>query len=637
MQTRTAKQLLSRFLSFTETEVLGAFASLARAQKHPEYIYIPGPRKDRILLVAHADTVNDSKYSPKIRWMGDVATLETFWRKSEDKRVYGGHGFVQSWDTSSLGGDDRCGCAMLWALQNLGHSLLITTGEESGLRGARTAARTLKEELAQHAYALEIDRRGDRQAVFYDVGTEAFEDHIIKLLSESDPEGAEWVQEIGSSTDIRAICPEVRICGVNVSAGYTNEHSGTEHVYLEAWLHTHATLSKMLKAEQQPFLLPKVKTTVVVRTQYTPGYRWCGPHGCWSDKCPESQLETCERNKHGATVKGAKGGAETGPFKLQVFRTGGTKAGEGQVTLRAVDVDGKSCPLGKISKRQCKKFGKYISNMIGKGGLDQAEGARILAQAIQLRDGPIPAVTESERAEHASGGTDAFVKGMMKSSPSFRYAHPATAFLNRGGEFVPFLHKSGGQCWHRCGGCKKFWYHERLEGSEDRPTFFCYCPVCSPNVVPRLIVGDGYAPATWGYDSAVGSKAPASIEVAARVPTNSRETGSLGTIRDNSGRSLNEPTVCQHYCARCQAPWRHSKPPLTRSSIICNVGGYDHDCPIHSAHSAKVVCEYEEQLKMKTGWKQTLNTPPPEEPAPVSDPHGAALPGKEDMVIPLGS
>jgi len=64
MQTKAAKLLLSRFLEFTEAEVLKAFASLARATVHPEFIYIPGERKDRILLVAHADTVNDEKYSP---------------------------------------------------------------------------------------------------------------------------------------------------------------------------------------------------------------------------------------------------------------------------------------------------------------------------------------------------------------------------------------------------------------------------------------------------------------------------------------------------------------------------------------------------------------------------------------------
>jgi hypothetical protein len=36
-----------------------------------------------------------------------------------------------------IGADDRAGCAILWLLKDLGHSLLITDGEEKGGIGSK--------------------------------------------------------------------------------------------------------------------------------------------------------------------------------------------------------------------------------------------------------------------------------------------------------------------------------------------------------------------------------------------------------------------------------------------------------------------------------------------------------------------
>lgn len=652
MQAKSARQLLSRFLEFTETEVLGAFASLARAQEHKgkEFVYIPGTRKDRILLVAHADTVNDEKYTPKLRWMGDVCTLEKFWRDSE-KRVYTPGHNTGHWGTSSLGADDRAGCAMLWALQNTGHSLLITTGEESGCKGARTAARELKKELPQHAYALEIDRRGDRQAVFYDISTQAFEAYMLGLLNKHDPEGVEWYQELGSFTDVRAICPEAQICGVNLSAGYVREHSSDEHLYLEAWLHTHGTLAAMLKEEQTAYALPKKVATVY--KQPTPPtlsghparFKWCYVHGGWGDVCPISMNLNCTRvqaeDAKSSTDPTKKGSTSTeSPFKLQVFRIpGGSKPGEGRVELRAVAVGGSTVApavVSRISKRQCKKFGKYLQGLMGKGAVTNAEATSLLAQAIAFRDGIRAVVTKEQREEHAAGQTDAFVKGMLESGKKSNVPTKTDSQIgNRGGEFVAYLHKAGGRCWHHCRSCQNLWYHEREDNSEDRPTFFCYCPTCSPNVVPRLIAPTDYTAATWGYAS-VEKPAPLDAVAAMRaVPHHNPRNEPSGK---GESQALNQPTQCQHYCYRCVASWKHMRTPFTRSSVLCAVGGYDHECPLHSADAAKTVFMYEEKLNILVGgWRQTMHAPPLEEkPATGTGSHGAAATEGKDL-LPLGA
>lgn len=535
---------------------------------------------------------------------------------------------------------------MLWALQESGHSLLITTGEETGCHGAKAAAKALKKELPEHAYALEVDRRGDRQAVFYDVGTEAFEAYMLDLLSKSDPEAIDWVQEQGSTTDIRSICPEALICGVNVSAGYNNEHSGSEHLYLEAWLHTYGTLAKALKLEQRRFVLPKKVAPKYQGHAFGAPYggayglMWCYIHAVYSDRCPVSQNPECaavrklKMSKEGSA--NPTEGSEKGPFKLVIYRMGvgvdgPGKAGIGKVVLRMQDVDGKLVPLRKISKRQCKKFGKYVQAMMFKKSLNHAEASEVLAAAIQLRDGPIPTVTQEQREEHAAGATDAFVKGMQESSKPRGLAQFVQA---QPGEFVPHKHKAGGNCWHYCRLCDRQWYHERRQEVLCRPNYFCCCPICSPEVVPRLIVDDAepYKAATWGYEarSKNTNNAPQPKPDPLRVPV-------LANTPEKD-RRLNSPDVCQHYCARCSGPWRHMRPPITRSGVLCGVGAYDHDCPMHSHLAAKIVMLYEEQLHIKTGgWTETLHKPPPEKPATGNEPHGAAPAKSSDQLLLPGT
>lgn len=245
MATQSVKALLTNMVAATEREVMEAFAGLEGVKpvisKTGQYVFLPGKRKDRVLLVAHADTVHDDRRLTNLLWIGDVLTR----RPEYSTNSYGGGG----WNSGALGGDDRAGCAMMYNLWDGQHSVLITTGEERGCIGARAAVREIAGLLEKHQFAVQVDRRGDRQCVFYDVGTKPFKDFIVSACTGHDYEKVSWREEQGSSTDIRVICPEVGICGVNLSAGFYHEHSSDEMLLLGAWLHTRTVLRRLLKQE----------------------------------------------------------------------------------------------------------------------------------------------------------------------------------------------------------------------------------------------------------------------------------------------------------------------------------------------------------------------------------------------------
>ena len=131
------KIILEKFLNFdldSADQVLQEFATLENAQFFPEincsdsFVYIPGSRKDRVLLVAHADTFFHDFHGPhEIILDGDI------YRSMED--------------SVGIGADDRAGCAILYLLKDSGHSLLITNGEEIGCKAAHSIKNFHKELL----------------------------------------------------------------------------------------------------------------------------------------------------------------------------------------------------------------------------------------------------------------------------------------------------------------------------------------------------------------------------------------------------------------------------------------------------------------------------------------------------------
>ncbi len=229
--------ILLEFLEFplgSADAVLDEFASIPRAIRRgaglEQFVYIEGTRKNRVLLVAHADTYWDDLY-------GRHAPIQNI------KIVQG----VVRNTKGGLGADDRAGCAMIWLLRELGHSILVTSGEEHGQRGSSWLMATypgLAEEInSEHQFVVQLDRRNGSDFKCYSVGTDVFREYVRKRTGYSEPDRS-------SRTDIVTLCRD--ICGVNLSIGYRNEHSENEYLVLADWLNTLNICRKWLSESELP-------------------------------------------------------------------------------------------------------------------------------------------------------------------------------------------------------------------------------------------------------------------------------------------------------------------------------------------------------------------------------------------------
>ncbi len=245
MDRELAQSTLERFLSFsinTSEEVFGIFSKLPGANCHCDgnkrnFIYVPGTRKDRVLLVAHADTVWDNQYD-QTRYEQSVVECE---------------GVLSGANKDcGIGADDRSGCAILWLLRNSGHSLLITDGEEAGCIGSkhlRDSYPQLYDELNDHCYMIQFDRREKENYKVYSLPvTEEFISFIESNTSYHDSGKL-------ASTDIVALARD--ICAVNLCVGYYNEHTSKESIVVDEWLQTLNLAEKILTGEQKKYPLAK--------------------------------------------------------------------------------------------------------------------------------------------------------------------------------------------------------------------------------------------------------------------------------------------------------------------------------------------------------------------------------------------
>lgn len=242
------RNLVESFLNLPldrTSELFELFASLPGAVEGrgeapmQRFVYIPGTRKDRILLVAHADTVWDAHYGSPVPRREPVVYQRELFHSAEA--------------THGIGADDRAGCAMLWVLRDSGHSLLVLDGEERGKIGARYLKkkhrRLFREINRTHRMMIELDSRGGGLCLFDQVdNTDAFKRYIQEKLGVR--------QDMhGGGCDLQILCHKV--CGVNLGIGYGNEHTSREYLYLPVWRHVLHTLENFLAVEHPRFPISK--------------------------------------------------------------------------------------------------------------------------------------------------------------------------------------------------------------------------------------------------------------------------------------------------------------------------------------------------------------------------------------------
>ena len=247
------EEILMEFLSTpldSGDEIFERFASLPNAvaeigeKPYERYVYIPGTRQDRVLLVAHIDTV----------WDKDYEKFGT--NKPHSHVVKFENGVFFSGDEScGIGADDRAGCAMLWQLKDCGHSILILDGEEDGKRGAwylRQKNHKLYKEINRHSYMIELDHKFTDHVSFVQVeNTEKFKEFF---------KSATGFKELGVAGGCDLQVLSMVICGANVGVGYRNFHTPKEYLVLADWENTLEKLKQHLSQKQ-----PRFKTVLKKR------------------------------------------------------------------------------------------------------------------------------------------------------------------------------------------------------------------------------------------------------------------------------------------------------------------------------------------------------------------------------------
>ena len=241
------QKVLEKFLSFPISSAEEIFELFSRENGTVVYsggdkkgfAYFRGSRRDRVLLVAHADTVWDKRYEPDKDYWQSVRFTNGFYEGENPE--------------CGIGADDRAGCAMLYLLLDSGHSVLVLDGEEHGQIGAhylKDSYPDIYAELNEHQYIIQLDRRNAKEYKYYNIPvSKEFKEFIEKEFSYKDA-------GIKARTDIVVLCD--KICGVNLSVGYYHEHTPKERLCYKDWLNTYEVLKAMLEKEQEQYPLIKL-------------------------------------------------------------------------------------------------------------------------------------------------------------------------------------------------------------------------------------------------------------------------------------------------------------------------------------------------------------------------------------------
>lgn len=230
----TSEKLIKRLVTMSESEVYCTMEEFLCEHYYDvdcdsEYLLAHGTAP--VVLVAHIDTV---------------------WADAPFKEVYHDKEEGVIWSPNGLGADDRAGIAMIIQLIKSGLRpwVLLTRHEEGGAQSARYMADNINFiNFEGVKYFIELDRRGYNEAVFYNCNNKDFIDFIIKNYG--------FKYKNGTYSDISYLMPAAKICGVNLSCGYYNEHSEAE----------------MLKIKEFDAMIPKV-ARMIKESATAPTYDW---------------------------------------------------------------------------------------------------------------------------------------------------------------------------------------------------------------------------------------------------------------------------------------------------------------------------------------------------------------------------
>jgi hypothetical protein len=144
------------------------------------------------------------------------------------------------WSPTGLGADDRAG---IYACSKIRREtkcmVLFTDFEETRGVGAYEALRKFTKHFEDISFFLEIDRKGNKEMVFYNGESQQFKDFISTFG---------FHEQRGSFSDVAVLGQGTGKPAVNVSAGYWHAH--TRHEYLKV-KHLNNTITRVLNIIQK--------------------------------------------------------------------------------------------------------------------------------------------------------------------------------------------------------------------------------------------------------------------------------------------------------------------------------------------------------------------------------------------------
>lgn len=172
--------------------------------------------------------------------VGLVAHMDTVFPRPA-KNIYYDRVKNVLWSSEGLGADDRAGVFSVMKIIQKGYkpTIIFTLGEESGGIGAYDLVEDSPFAPAKMKYLIELDRQGEDDCVFYKCNNASFKEYV---------KGFGFNLEIGTFTDISILCPNWKICGVNLSIGYEDEHTYSEILHVDWMYRTIKNVCNMLDA-----------------------------------------------------------------------------------------------------------------------------------------------------------------------------------------------------------------------------------------------------------------------------------------------------------------------------------------------------------------------------------------------------
>lgn len=177
--------------------------------------------------------------SPSLPWLvAHIDVVHDWYKESRNELII--HNNEYYWSPNGLGADDRAGVYALLFLyhQGLEVNYLFTDYEEIGGLGAHEFC-SYFDKMINPPYFIEIDRKGYKEAVFYN--NDELNHTFVSIIKKH------FDIFTGSFSDISIIGKHFNVCSVNLSAGYYNQHSNAEYLIYSHLVYTLEKVPELIK------------------------------------------------------------------------------------------------------------------------------------------------------------------------------------------------------------------------------------------------------------------------------------------------------------------------------------------------------------------------------------------------------